>query len=95
VRPGGRRFALYVVLSLCIKAFGAGFLHKLLPPVVVGPVIMVIGLVLAPVAVHMAMGRTGDGSAWLVPQSTAMIVAAYRIDWSPSSPPCWEKAGFA
>jgi uracil permease len=31
---------------------------------------MVIGLVLAPVAVHMAMGRTGDGAAWLVPQST-------------------------
>ncbi len=70
---------LYVVLSLCIKAFGAGFLHKLLPPVVVGPVIMVIGLVLAPVAVHMAMGRTGDGSAWLVPQSTAMIVAGVAL----------------
>ncbi|MGD8701492.1 MAG: uracil-xanthine permease family protein [Desulfosarcina sp.] len=70
---------LYVVLSLCIKAFGAGFLHKLLPPVVVGPVIMVIGLVLAPVAVHMSMGRTGDGAAWLVPQSTAMIVAAVAL----------------
>ena len=36
---------LYVVLSLCVKAFGPGFLHRLLPPVVVGPVIMVIGLV--------------------------------------------------
>ena len=70
---------LYMVLSLCIKAFGAGFLHRLLPPVVVGPVIMVIGLVLAPVAVHMAMGRTGDGSAWLVPQSTAMIVAGVAL----------------
>lgn len=54
---------IYVVLSLCIKAFGVGFLHRILPPVVVGPVIMVIGLVLAPVAVHMAMGRTGDGAA--------------------------------
>jgi uracil permease len=70
---------LYVVLSLCIKTFGAGFLHRLLPPVVVGPVIMVIGLVLAPVAVHMAMGRTGDGAAWLVPQSTAMIVAGTAL----------------
>jgi uracil permease len=66
---------VYVLLSLCIKAFGVGFLQRLLPPVVVGPVIMVIGLVLAPVAVHMAMGRTGDGSAWLVPEKTAMIVA--------------------
>jgi uracil permease len=70
---------LYVVLSLCIKTFGAGFLHRLLPPVVVGPVIMVIGLVLAPVAVHMAMGRTGDGSAWLVPQGTAMILAGTAL----------------
>jgi len=70
---------LYIVLSLCIKAFGAGFLQRLLPPVVVGPVIMVIGLVLAPVAVHMAMGRTGDGSAWLVPERTAMIVAGVAL----------------
>jgi uracil permease len=70
---------LYVVLSLCIKTFGAGFLHRLLPPVVVGPVIMVIGLVLAPVAVHMTMGRTGDGAAWLVPQTTAMIVAGAAL----------------
>ena len=70
---------LYVVLSLCIKAFGAGFLHRVLPPVVVGPVIMVIGLVLAPVAVHMAMGRTGDGSAWLAPQGAAMIVAGVSL----------------
>lgn len=70
---------LYVVLSLCIKKFGSGFLHRVLPPVVVGPVIMVIGLVLAPVAVHMAMGRTGDGSAWLVPQSTAMIIAGVAL----------------
>ncbi|PID40085.1 MAG: uracil permease [Proteobacteria bacterium] len=70
---------LYVILSLCIKTFGAGFLHRLLPPVVVGPVIMVIGLVLSPVAVHMAMGRTGDGAAWQVPPATAMIVAGVAL----------------
>jgi len=70
---------VYIVLSLCIKAFGVGFLHRILPPVVVGPVIMVIGLVLAPVAVHMAMGRTGDGAAWLVPEKTAMIVAGVSL----------------
>jgi len=70
---------VYIILSLCIKAFGAGFLHRILPPVVVGPVIMVIGLVLAPVAVHMAMGRTGDGAAWLVPGKTAVIVAGVSL----------------
>lgn len=70
---------LYVILSFAIRFFGAGILHKYLPAVVTGPVIMVIGLVLAPVAVHMAMGRTGDGSAWLVPENTAMIVAGVSL----------------
>ncbi len=70
---------LYIILSFVIRFFGAGVLHKYLPPIVTGPVIMVIGLVLAPVAVHMAMGRTGDGSAWLVPESTAMIVAGVSL----------------
>ena len=70
---------LYVVLSFVIKYFGSDVLHKVLPPVVTGPVIMVIGLVLAPVAVHMAAGRTGDGSAWLVPQNTAIIIAGISL----------------
>ncbi|MCK4502075.1 MAG: uracil permease, partial [Desulfuromonadales bacterium] len=43
------------------------------------PVIMVIGLVLAPVAIHMASGRTGDGSAWLVPETTAYIIAGVSL----------------
>jgi uracil permease len=46
-----------------------------LPPVVTGPVIMVIGLILAPVAVNMAMGKTGDGSAVLVPEGTALLIS--------------------
>jgi len=70
---------LYVLMSFAVRYFGAGILHKYLPAVVTGPVIMVIGLVLAPVAVHMAMGRTGDGSAWLVPGKTAMIISGVSL----------------
>ena len=70
---------LYALLSLVIRVFGSGILHKILPPIVTGPVIMVIGLVLAPVAVHMASGRTGDGTAWLVPESTALIIAGISL----------------
>jgi uracil permease len=70
---------LYMVLSLVIRVFGSGILHRILPPIVTGPVIMVIGLVLAPVAVHMASGRTGDGSAWLVPETTAFIIAGVAL----------------
>jgi uracil permease len=70
---------LYAVISALIKIFGTEILHKILPPIVTGPVIMVIGLVLAPVAVHMASGRTGDGSAWLVPETTAYIIAGVAL----------------
>lgn len=70
---------LYMVLSALIAWRGQGFIHRLLPPVVVGPVIMVIGLGLAPVAVHMAMGQTGDGSAQLVDQTDALVVAAISL----------------
>jgi len=70
---------LYIILSFCVKAFGSGFLHRILPPVVVGPVIMVIGLVLAPVAVFMAVGKTGDGSAVLVAQNKALVVSMITL----------------
>ena len=46
---------MYVIIGILIKMSGVNWLMKLLPPVVVGPVIMVIGLSLAPVAVNMAM----------------------------------------
>ncbi|GAA3926219.1 uracil-xanthine permease family protein [Litoribacillus peritrichatus] len=70
---------LYMILSACIAWRGQAFIHRLLPPVVVGPVIMVIGLGLAPVAVHMAMGQTGDGAVQLVDQADALIVAAISL----------------
>ncbi len=69
----------YVLLSIIIYYQGGEILHKILPPIVTGPVIMVIGLILAPVAVFMATGMTGDGSAELVPRNTALIVSATSL----------------
>ena len=66
---------VYMLLAVGVKFWGVGFLHRLLPPVVVGPVIMVIGLGLAPVAVNMAMGKAGDGSVELFPYYDSMIVS--------------------
>ncbi|SDN90716.1 uracil-xanthine permease family protein [Vreelandella arcis] len=51
---------VYVAIATAVRVKGTGWLHRLLPPVVVGPVIMVIGLALAPVAVDMATGETSD-----------------------------------
>ncbi|MFB2681963.1 uracil-xanthine permease family protein [Shewanella mangrovisoli] len=66
---------VYVLLGALVKVRGTGFIHKLLPPVVVGPVIIIIGLGLAPVAVNMALGKSGDGSLTLVPTNTALIIS--------------------
>jgi len=70
---------LYIILSGLIRAKGTGFITRLLPPVVIGPVIMVIGLSLAPVAVHMASGRTGDGATQLIPYNTAIWIAMISL----------------
>ena len=43
---------IYIIVALIIKAFGTKWLNKLLPPVVAGPVIMVIGLSLAGSAIN-------------------------------------------
>jgi len=69
----------YIILSFIIRIKGTDFLHKLLPAVVVGPVIISIGLILAPVAVNMAMGKTGDGSMQLVPVDQALIISMIAL----------------
>ena len=62
---GGTMFGLfaagfmYFVFAALIKYFGLPVVNRLLPPVVIGPVIMVIGLSVAAVAGNMAMGRAG------------------------------------
>ena len=62
---GGTMFGLfaagfmYFVFAALIKYFGLPMVSRLLPPVVIGPVIMVIGLSVAAVAGNMAMGRAG------------------------------------
>lgn len=43
---------VYVAISLIIRVTGNEWINKLLPPVIVGPMIMVIGLCLAPTAIE-------------------------------------------
>ena len=67
----------YYVAAALVKWRGVGLIHKLLPPVVIGPVVMVIGLGLAQVAVNMATGKAGD--AQVVPYETAIAIAAISL----------------
>ncbi len=65
----------YIAFSFLIRFFGKNFLNRLLPPTVIGPVIMSIGLILSPAAVNMAMGKSGDGTTVLVEQSQALWIS--------------------
>ncbi|MEG1903601.1 MAG: uracil-xanthine permease family protein [Bacteroidales bacterium] len=64
--------AVYGLMSLLIKTFGTGFIKRLFPPVVIGPVIILIGLSLASTGVSMAKDN------WvlaLVALTTAVLVS--------------------
>lgn len=52
---------VYFLLSFLVKLRGVKIIEKYLPPIVTGPVIMIIGLKLAPVAVGMT--KSFDGGA--------------------------------
>jgi uracil permease len=48
---------IYIIIALIIKFVGKDWIHKVLPPVVIGPMIMIIGLGLSSVAI----GNSGLG----------------------------------
>ncbi len=50
---------LYMMLSAIVKIFGVERIKSFLPPVVTGPMIIVIGLNLSPVAIRMASSHWG------------------------------------
>ncbi|WP_438316960.1 solute carrier family 23 protein [Sporosarcina sp. FA9] len=69
---------VYGIISLIIWKTGSGWIMKVLPPIVVAPVIIVIGLALAPTAVGMASTVNNEYnllhfSAALVTLSAAII----------------------
>ncbi|MCK2183326.1 uracil-xanthine permease family protein [Halomonas getboli] len=74
---------VYVVISQIVRLKGTVWLHYLLPPVVVGPVIMVIGLALAPVAVDMATGGTSDaigyGRAMVLSMASLLVTLVLAV----------------
>lgn len=65
---------VYFVMAGLVRAFGMKFIHKLFPPAVIGPIIMLIGLSLSGSAVKMAAENW-----WLAMASlaTAIVVTLY------------------
>lgn len=57
---------IYVVVAIIIKLIGKNWIDKLLPPVVIGPMIMIIGLSLAPSAISQIGLTSGAEFEWKV-----------------------------
>lgn len=68
---------MYFIFALMIRFGGIEAVNKLLPPVVIGPVIMVIGLSVAVVASEMAMGKAGGNQ--VVDYSQSLILAGFTF----------------
>jgi uracil permease len=68
----------YCLVGLIIKFAGTGWLDKALPPVVIGSVIVVIGLNLAPTGMSMAM-NDGSGNYSLVMLSIAFVTLGVTV----------------
>lgn len=66
----------YIIIALVIKIVGKDWLDKLLPPVVIGPMIMIIGLGLAPSAISqmgLSVGTAFD------PKTFAVVLVSFLV----------------
>ena len=70
---------VYHLMSLLTYTRGQEFVNRIFPPLITGPIIMNIGLVLAPVAINMAMGKSSNGETVLFDQNTALLVAGISL----------------
>jgi len=55
---------IYIIFAIIIKVIGKSWLDKILPPVVIGPMIMIIGLGLAPSAISQIGLTSGVTIEW-------------------------------
>lgn len=55
---------IYIIFAIIVKFIGKNWIEKLLPPIVIGPMIMIIGLGLAPSAISQIGLGTGAQIDW-------------------------------
>ncbi|MGL4392987.1 MAG: uracil-xanthine permease family protein [Fusobacteriaceae bacterium] len=70
---------IYLMMSLAIRTFGVAKVRSFFPPVVVGPIIMVIGLRLSPVALQMAGYSNGAFNMKSLAVALAVLVSMVTI----------------
>ena len=69
---------VYIVFAIIVKLIGKNWINKLLPPIVIGPMIMIIGLGLAPSAIGQIGLTAGTTLEWkpLVVALVSFLVTA-------------------
>ena len=72
---------VYLIVSLIVSAVGSDWIDKVLPPIVVGPIVMVIGLSLAATAAKDATinGSTYDLKYFVVALLTLLITITFNM----------------
>lgn len=70
---------MYFVFAALIRWRGLEAVHRLLPPVVIGPVIMVIGLSVAMAACEMAMGKSGGNQVFAYQSSILLSGFTFAV----------------
>lgn len=70
---------LYVVVAVIFKFVSPDKLHKILPPQVTGPMIILIGLILAPVAIQNANGTNSPAIAQAISVNGCWGVALFTF----------------
>jgi uracil permease len=77
---------VFMLFAFLVKINGKNVIDRLLPPVVTGPIIMVIGLSLAPVAVNMAMGKNSriqaENYQFIIISMTALLTTLIVAIWA-------------
>jgi len=66
---------VYLIFAVVVKRGGIAAIERYLPPIVTGPVIIVIGLKLAPIAVNMTKSLDGSGSV----DNRAVLIAVATL----------------
>ena len=73
---------VYVIISILVKKFGSDWINKLMPPIVIGPIVAIIGLSLSTNAIQDFTNGSG-GSTYvaiacgLVTLFTTIIISTY------------------
>lgn len=80
---------VYVIFSFVIKYVGVAKIKKLFPPIVVGPVVIIIGMILAPKMFYnnIVLNYTGLGSVAWKEWTTAIVTALTIIGFNAFSRP--------